>query len=352
LAKSLLPRLLQLLQMHAIAAVAHGSRPPSASTKENIAQPHLAQPYLPVRADSATSTRDDPEGCAAVAGADAGAPCSGDPACSDSCSESEGGVGSAGTEAKRAEQCDLLVKLVRLVAHLAISRSVGEVIARAPELVSLLGLLETFGSEMSQEELLLNVVSAITNVTFYIDCLGDGAVDGHMGGHVLLEQHERLCGLLAVVLTHSNEEAVIEASRALGNLSRQATVRRAICASRAHEALLLLLYHQSVPIVEAATGALVNLAADGEQSAILLQADGATRIADMLLHLLSTPPADPAAVSGVILGAKTLCNLCCASIESPLAAEQCALLSGILEHATPPAWVRQPPLAAAFSSRL
>lgn len=233
-----------------------------------------------------------------------------------------------------AERVDVLVKLVRLLAHLAITPEIGEAIAVAAESVGLLRVLQTYSMER-EEELELNVVSAITNLSYYL-------VDGSQ----LLANHEELAIALVPVLTFPNPEGMVEAARALGNLSRLAEARQTLCRVRVHEALLLLLDHTSSQVSEAACGALINLAADPETRQVLLENGAAIRLADLLLTLLSPPapgeaggePA-PSDVGAALLSAKTLCNLCCGCATNPLDAALTAELEQRLSGgASPPAW--------------
>lgn len=213
-----------------------------------------------------------------------------------------------------AERIDVLVKLVRLLAHLAITPSIGEAIAVSSESIVLLRLLQAISMD-KEEELELNVVSAITNLSYYI-----------IDGSHLLQCHQELAAALVPVLTFPNPEGMVEAARALGNLSRLPEARRAICSVRVHEALVLLLDHSMCAVSEAACGALINLAADPETRAVLLDCGAASRLADLLLTLLSPPVAasgappepTPADVGAALLATKTLCNLCCGCSTNPL----------------------------------
>ena len=132
-------------------------------------------------------------------------------------SSSDGGPGSTGAGAQGgdssgepAERVDVLVKLIRLIAHLAISPEIGEQIASAPESLALLRVLEACSME-AQEELQLNAASAVTNLTYYMPEASQ-----------LLTSHAQLCQALVPVLVFPNAEGMIEAARALGNLSRRA----------------------------------------------------------------------------------------------------------------------------------
>ncbi|CAM9389746.1 unnamed protein product, partial [Hapterophycus canaliculatus] len=113
------------------------------------------------------------------------------------------------------------------------------------------------------EELLLNTVSLVTNLSFY----GPGANEpaaplpdrDHGAG---FKRHEVLCGHLVKVLLHPNAEAVAEAARAFGNFSRDPSCRAAIAERRGDEVLVALLGHPCREVVFAAAGAIVNLAGD------------------------------------------------------------------------------------------
>lgn len=80
---------------------------------------------------------------------------------------------------------------------------------------------------------------------------------------------------LTQCLFHVNEEVVLEASRALGNLTRSQSVVQQLTRGRTHEALLILLLHVNFAVKQAVTGALVNLSSD-------------VRCRDMLLERVDT----------------------------------------------------------------
>ncbi|KAL1495546.1 hypothetical protein AB1Y20_016909 [Prymnesium parvum] len=315
MATALLPQLLQLLARHADEVRAAAS---AKEVKEN-----RAPPALPPPPHAAPLEESGAAGQATIAAA------------TPRLERKESREERKDAE-RQAEQFDVLVKLIRLIAHLAISRSVGERIAAAPELLSLLLLLDKFAPEGQQEELVLNTVSAITNVTFYT------GADDTSASNVLLAEPSRLVRVLLAVMSQPNEEGVVEACRALGNLSRREEVRHAICAEGAHEALLALLTHPMPPVVEAACGALINLAADSAQTQLLLDARAAPRLAALQLRLLSAPPADPSASHALVLATKTMCNLCFSCTETPLPWELQEQLLPLLEHAVPPAWLGHP----------
>jgi hypothetical protein len=178
---------------------------------------------------------------------------------------------------------DVLIKLIRLIAHLAMDPAEGAHIAAAPQSACLLRLLAALPLEPTSvgdapplciEELQLNALSAMTNLSFYTgrgNLLGlpgcpqaVGWTDGTDPGILLrtteaagsaasaysgLSQPQRaLCSVLAHALTHPNPEAAAEAARALGNISRLLEARLALCDLLADEALLILLEHPSAQV--------------------------------------------------------------------------------------------------------
>jgi hypothetical protein len=192
---------------------------------------------------------------------------------------------------------------------------VGPLVVAQPGVGVLVPLLD-HGLGARREELLLNVVSAITNLSYYPEAEsslsgssarrrrrrrrrsgggggegesegkddddaysgsdgGDGGdddddIDGAPAENFIFRSHKRLCSDLVEVLLHNNEEAVAEAARAFGNFSRDGTVRLFMQHSRADEALVILLDHASRDVVFAAAGALVNVGTDPRVNSVLV----------------------------------------------------------------------------------
>eukprot|EP00397_Hematodinium_sp_SG-2012_P006301 GEMP01006329.1.p1 GENE.GEMP01006329.1~~GEMP01006329.1.p1 ORF type:complete len:855 (+),score=184.89 GEMP01006329.1:129-2693(+) len=149
---------------------------------------------------------------------------------------------------------DVLTKVIRLLANLAISPSVGATAAATSAFVE--PLLDILGCKKIQqsEELVLNAIGCATNLLFY---------DIPSNLLYLPENKELLCRLFRPLLLDAyNSEAVMEAARALGNLSRHESTRMHIRDLRIDEILGILLEHDDRDIVYYACGVLVNLASD------------------------------------------------------------------------------------------
>jgi hypothetical protein len=80
-----------------------------------------------------------------------------------------------------------------------------------------------------------------------------------------------LAELLVPVLLSANEEAVVEAARAFGNLSREPAVREYMARTRVDELLVVLLDHGNREIAFSACGVLMNVASDERHKEVLYQ---------------------------------------------------------------------------------
>ena len=230
------------------------------------------------------------------------------------------------TEARAKEQeiADAAIKILRLVANVAIESRVGSLLASDSQallvVVQLLGdhchestISSSSGSPFS-EELLLNIVAACTNISYYacikastfshidvsshsapLQSLGEGDKDADLSmsfeesaeldleslrkeseseeeakQKLILKTLMKMTSHLSSALFHPNDEIVLEAARALGNLTRLPQVLSSLSSSRTDEALVLLLGHHHMEVVAAVAGTLVNLSAHPPSKCSLL----------------------------------------------------------------------------------
>eukprot|EP01107_Rhizomastix_libera_P006287 TRINITY_DN20391_c0_g1_i1.p1 TRINITY_DN20391_c0_g1~~TRINITY_DN20391_c0_g1_i1.p1 ORF type:complete len:772 (+),score=194.65 TRINITY_DN20391_c0_g1_i1:2-2317(+) len=185
----------------------------------------------------------------------------------------------------------VLVKIVRLIANLSVNTEVGQRIASAHGIDVLITLLETKSIKKS-EELVLNVVGAITNLSFYFDA-----------ENIILDHQLKLIELLAPLLMHTNDEVVLEATRAFGNFSRNKECRVAMEKLKVVDILVVLLDHGVKSIVYHACGALMNTFVE-QRTYCLLRTEGLQKLIDVFIHS-SIEDEDVLLVVG-----RTLCNLC------------------------------------------
>lgn len=205
-------------------------------------------------------------------------------------SEHRRGGNAAGT--KEAEE--VLVKVVRLLANVSISDSIGRDCCAAAAIVS--PLLDLLGSKTiaEAEELVLNVVAAITNLCFY-----------DLPENLLFsaENKQLLCRLFRpLLLENYNPEALVEAARALGNITRHEDARHILLQLRVDEVLVILLEHSNRDLVFFLCGVLVNLAADPVCAQRLAQ----LKVVGKLVELLEDAADDPELL---LCASKVLANL-------------------------------------------
>ncbi|KAH9093189.1 hypothetical protein Ae201684P_008848 [Aphanomyces euteiches] len=151
---------------------------------------------------------------------------------------------------------DILVKLVRLIANTAMHANVGAVLGESPRLVCLLDVLDRATTSTNDEELVLNVLSCITNLSFY--------ATESTSANVITRHRRRLAATLAPFLEDSNDEAVVEAARAFGNLTRFPDVLADMAKEEAIFSLLVsMLDHANRDVVIHVCGVLMNAALDG-----------------------------------------------------------------------------------------
>ena len=221
--------------------------------------------------------------------------------------EAKGGGKSKGTSSTVKEKTtdderrEVLIRLVRLVANLALHPGAAATLARDPDVLQI--LLEVLrahpwgGIPVSRlsDEVALNAASALTNLTFVVARAEDEEQEqegsesstkksSHAGasptsslpGAVVLSALESL-------LLSGHDEAAAEAARLLGNLSRWATFRNALARSALVEACCLLLDHPAREVRFAVCGVLVNLAADRACAPVILHLEapaGLVRVLD------------------------------------------------------------------------
>jgi hypothetical protein len=197
---------------------------------------------------------------------------------------------------------DVMVKLVRVLANLSIELSVGQAMSTREELKVLVALLAR-KSDIEQEELVLNVISCITNISFYYSTppanmnitldvrnmhnsndnkqtdnsnvliFGSNRNVVSSSSHpsqsisaykppTLFVMHRQILARSMTFIFSSNHEIVNETVRAYGNFSRDPAFRQDLISARVDEALIVLTEHEDWPLLHAVAGVLLNLAAD------------------------------------------------------------------------------------------
>ncbi|XP_070568677.1 armadillo repeat-containing protein 2-like isoform X2 [Ptychodera flava] len=166
---------------------------------------------------------------------------------------------------------DVLIKLVRVIANLSINQDIGPVIAADNDCVSLLLQILEFKDVAECEELVLNTVATINNLSYY----------GQRNTSINDRQLE-IAELLVKVLMTDNMDGMIEASRVFGNLSRNLSVREYISKKKVDEMMITLLDAGNREVVYIACGVLINLMTDEMNRPKLRDEGGIKKLIDVL----------------------------------------------------------------------
>ncbi|KAJ3300447.1 Armadillo repeat-containing protein 2 [Borealophlyctis nickersoniae] len=234
----------------------------------------------------------------------------------------DGGDDAGGEErggSQNSENEDVLVKLIRLVANLALDPSVGAKLVGMIELETLLTEIACKPIE-HHEELILNIVGALANFSFYGDC----------GTNCILQRRLEIATLLIPLLMHENVETVVESARVFGNLSREKAVRDILLCHRGTELFTILLDHPGRDVVFQACGVLMNLlgqAGAEEHRDVVFRNQGLAKLVDVFCSAVDAQDMPLAVVAG-----KTMHNLCTGGIvvgETELARMEQALDSAV-----------------------
>nr|XP_021504735.1 armadillo repeat-containing protein 2 [Meriones unguiculatus] len=184
--------------------------------------------------------------------------------------EHSSGPGPSGAR-PQTEAEDVLVKLIRVLANIAIHPRIGPVLAANPQVVGLLLTILESKSLDDSEELVINTTAAINNLSFY-----------QVKNSVL--QHKKLyvAELLLKLLVSNNMDGILEAVRVFGNLSQDRDVCNFLVQKNVHKFMMALLEAKHQDICFSACGVLLNLTVDKDNHAILKEGGGVTKLVNCL----------------------------------------------------------------------
>ncbi|KAF1316458.1 hypothetical protein FI667_g15397, partial [Globisporangium splendens] len=171
---------------------------------------------------------------------------------------------------------EVLVKLVRALANIAINADVATELNGRDEMGVLLETLDQ-AQRVGDEELMLNIVSCITNVSYYSsvtpvpDPKSSQTIPRASKYSFIESNRIVLTSLLAQILLDRNEEAVVEATRAFGNLAQFKDVLAYMSDHKVLDCFVVLLDHSNREIVYTVCGVLMNAALDESTRRKLLQ---------------------------------------------------------------------------------
>ncbi|KAK3593875.1 hypothetical protein CHS0354_011480 [Potamilus streckersoni] len=166
---------------------------------------------------------------------------------------------------------DVLVKIVRVVANISINEDVGPQVASNEQCLELLLGILSCKDVATSEELVLNTVATINNLSYY-NCKTSAVVN---------KQIKVIKTLMGLVLS-DNMEAMVEVSRVFGNLTRHKQVRDFLAEKKVDVMLITLLDSGNREVVYIACGVLINFMVDEEKRQTLKKEGGITKLVEVL----------------------------------------------------------------------
>ncbi|XP_043448001.1 armadillo repeat-containing protein 2 [Prionailurus bengalensis] len=173
----------------------------------------------------------------------------------------------------RAPAEDVLIKLTRVLANLAIHPGIGPALATNPHAVGLLLATLEYKSIEDCEELVINTTATINNLSYY-----------QVKNSIIQDKKLYIAELLIKLLVSNNMDGILEAVRVFGNLSQDHDICDFIVQKNVHKFMIALLDAKHQDICFSACGVLLNLTVDKSKRVILKEGGGIKKLVDCLRH--------------------------------------------------------------------
>ncbi|XP_026367464.2 armadillo repeat-containing protein 2 [Ursus arctos] len=173
----------------------------------------------------------------------------------------------------RAQAEDVLIKLTRVLANLAIHPGIGPALAANPRAVGLLLATLEHKSIEDCEELVINTTATINNLSYY-----------QVKKSVIQDKKLYIAELLIKLLVSNNMDGILEAVRVFGNLSQHHDICDFIVQKNVHKFMIALLDAEHQDVCFSACGVLLNLTVDKDKRVILKEGGGIKKLVDCLRH--------------------------------------------------------------------
>ncbi|XP_076467000.1 armadillo repeat-containing protein 2-like isoform X2 [Babylonia areolata] len=166
---------------------------------------------------------------------------------------------------------DVLIKVIRVLANLSISEDVGPFIAANQQLMTQLLSIIDRKDVGESEELILNCVATVNNLTFYTTKQTS-----------LVQQHVAIAESLLKLMLPDKMESMLEAARVFGNLTRHKPVRNFLSKQKVDAMMVTLLDSGFREVVFIACGVLINFMVDEETRPLLKREGGVKKCVEVL----------------------------------------------------------------------
>ncbi|KAM7135319.1 armadillo repeat-containing protein 2 [Molossus nigricans] len=162
---------------------------------------------------------------------------------------------------------DVLIKLTRVLANLAIHPGIGPALAASPQVVGLLLATLEYKSIDACEELVINTIATINNLSYY-----------QVKNSIIQDQKLHIAELLLKLLGSDNMDGILEAVRVFGNLSQDHDICNFIVQKNIHKFMIALLDAKHQDVCFSACGVLLNLTVEKDKRAILKEGGGIRKL--------------------------------------------------------------------------
>ncbi|BFZ09273.1 hypothetical protein BsWGS_12312 [Bradybaena similaris] len=173
------------------------------------------------------------------------------------------------TEPNKVE--DVLIKAMRVLANLSINEDVGQAVAAKSDITNLLLSVIDQKDINDHEELVINAVVAINNLSYYI-----------MQDSSQMQCQQSMAQSLLKLIMNNNVEGILEAARVFGNLTRHKQIRDFLSQNKVDAMMVTLLDSGSRELVYIACGVLINFMQDAEKRPLLKKEGGIKKLIDVL----------------------------------------------------------------------
>ncbi|XP_054424859.1 armadillo repeat-containing protein 2 [Pteronotus mesoamericanus] len=166
---------------------------------------------------------------------------------------------------------DVLIKLTRVLANLAIHPGIGPAMAANPHVVGLLLTTLEYKSIDDCEELVINTTATINNLSYY-----------QVKNSIIQNKKLHIAELLLKLLVSNNMDGILEAVRVFGNLSQDHDICDFIVQKNVHKFMIALLDAKHQDICFSACGVLLNLTVDEDKRVILKEGGSIKKLVECL----------------------------------------------------------------------
>ena len=171
---------------------------------------------------------------------------------------------------------DVLSKVLCVIANLSMIEKNGCLFAGSEDFATSLQYLISCSTVQNDEELVLNVISVLANISYY---------QMEMGKNYILEMRGKVFLHVVPFLFSENIEIVIQATRIFSNYSRISEAREIMHREYMIEKLAYLLSHAHLNVACAAVGPLINLFSSATKETAIIGQQIESKIIDVLERL-------------------------------------------------------------------